>query len=164
MSKIGTEPPQKTRPWVKIAFAISLALNLAVVGIIAGAIVRHGGQGELARGHASISAFGAPYMRALSKPQRREIGQEVRQALGPAVPDRRARRAAFREVLDSLRADPFDRGRLAAATRQQAQTAVSVQAAAQAAWLDLVSQMSPDERESYADAIEATLRKTSKKR
>mgnify|MGYP001823496119 CR=1 FL=1 len=103
-------------------------------------------------------------MRALSKPQRREIGQEVREALGTAVPDRRARSAAFREVLDSLRADPFDRGRLAAATRQQAQTAVSLQAAARAAWIDLVSQMSPDERESYADAIEATLRKTSKKR
>ena len=148
-----------TARWVKVALAVSLALNLATAGVIVGSFFRSGGPGPRSGAAPEISAFGAPYMRALTKTERRDIARHVRSSLGTDLPDRRARRAMFREVLASLRAEPFDEGRLVAATARQADTAVAVQRAARQAWVEKVSKMSPEERSRYADAVEAGMKR-----
>ena len=155
--------PGGTR-FLKIALGLSLALNLAVAGVVVGALARPDGpvfKGARAPGAAT---FGAPYMRALSKDQRRTIAGEIRAELRDAVPDRHYRRQLFEDVLQGLKADPFDPKVLTAATQRQAETAVAVQQAAQRAWIEMVSQMSPKERQEYADAVETSLRKRHDKR
>ena len=149
---------------LKIVLGLSLAFNLAVVGLLAGALVRHDslpGRSDRAPG---LSAFGAPYMAALPRTDRRRVFAAVRAGLAGEVPDRHARRALFRDVLAGLRADPFDRARLEAAVGRQAQTTIAVQAAAQKAWLDIVTEMTDAERLEYAYAVEEVLRRGPKRR
>ena len=153
------QPKTATALWVKVILGVSLALNLAIAGVIIGAFARSDGVGARAGAAPDIAAFGAPYMRALSKSQRRDIARQIRDDLGSDLPDRRARRDMFREVLASLRAEPFDEARLIAATTVQADTAVAVQNAARQAWIGKVSKMSAEERSHYADAVEAGMKR-----
>lgn len=154
----GTTRP-KTRPGIKILLAVSLALNLAVAGVVLGALTRGDGGSDRGQRHHTLSAFGAPYMQALSRGERRQILSEIRNDPERPIPDRAARRAMFQDVLKVLRATPFDRDRLAQAVSLQAETTVSVQRSAQRAWLDLVADMSDAERAEYAFAVEENLRR-----
>jgi uncharacterized membrane protein len=156
--------PKKTGRGVKVALAVSLALNLAVAGLVAGAFLRHGGLGE--RGHSApaLHTFGTPYMRALTPDDRRAVLSALRSAGGPDLPDREARREMFQEVLEHLRAVPFDAAALKRSVARQASAAVSTQQAAQAAWLSVVSGMTDAERAAYAEAVEEALRRRQERR
>ena len=60
---------------VRIALAVSVALNLAVVGVVAGAALKHGGSGhEMERD----SGFG-PFSEALSREDRRALRGQILQ-------------------------------------------------------------------------------------
>lgn len=142
----------------KVLLGVSLAINLAVAGMVAGAVMRHDGFPDRDKRGPELGAFGAPYMRALPKETRRELFTQMRADAGNAFPDRKARRALFRDVLDSLRASPFDPAALEALLARQASTTVQVQQAAQAAWMKVVSEMSDAERATYADAVEESLK------
>lgn len=144
---------------LKIALGLSLAINLAVAGLIAGALLRPDGPPGRSERTPGLSTFGAPYMMALPRSDRRRVLAAIRTGLAGEVPDRQARRALFRDVLASLRAEPFDRARLEAAVGRQARTTIAVQAAAQKAWLDIVTDMSAAERLEYACAVEEMLRR-----
>jgi uncharacterized membrane protein len=143
----------------KIALGLSLAINLAVAGLIAGALLRPDGLPGRSDRAPGLNAFGAPYMMALPRSDRRKVLAAIRVRLAGEVPDRQARRALFRDVLAGLRAEPFDRARLESAIARQAQTTIAVQAAAQKAWLDIVTDMSVAERLEYAYAVEEVLRR-----
>ena len=67
--------PGGTR-FLKIALGLSLALNLAVAGVVVGALARPDGPGFKGARAPGAATFGAPYMRALSKEQRRVIAAE----------------------------------------------------------------------------------------
>lgn len=152
----------KTRRSIKILLGCSLALNLAVAGLVAGAIVRNDGvRGPGAR-HYALNAFGAPYMQALSRSDRRQVISQIRNDPNQAVPDCQARRDMFQNVLSALRATPFDRERLTQAVLQQADTTVAVQRVAAQAWLKVVSEMTDTERAQYVLAVEENLRKRRK--
>jgi hypothetical protein len=69
----------------------------------------------------------------------------------------------FAEVVDALKAQPFDIGSLSAAVARQADTTVSVQKRAQAAWLEVVSNMTDTERQRYAVAVEDVLSQKNKR-
>ncbi|WP_299678991.1 periplasmic heavy metal sensor [uncultured Roseobacter sp.] len=142
---------------IKILLGVSLALNLAVVGLIGGAVLRHGDGKGMGPRSTGFGAYGLPYMMALPREDRRQIGRVIRS--GADLPDRSARRALYRDVLSALRATPFDAGVLAAAAARQAETTIAVQKTAQAAWLDVVAGMSDAERSAYADAVEDVLRR-----
>ncbi|MDW3225561.1 MAG: periplasmic heavy metal sensor [Paracoccaceae bacterium] len=157
-----TEKPesnQKLPRLYKIALGVSLALNLAVAGLIGGAALRFG---EDARGglrSAGLGAYGLPYMLALPKEERRQVMKAVRSDHKGPVPDRAARRALYAAVLSDLRAEPFDIEALSGALNTQAETTIAVQKSAQTAWLAVVAQMSDSERAAYADDIEDVLRR-----
>ena len=55
----------------KILLGVSLAVNLAVAGLIAGAFVRKGSD-ALMRGNAQVN-YARPYIQALPLDQRREV-------------------------------------------------------------------------------------------
>jgi len=94
-----------TAIWVKIVLALSLALNLAVIGVVVGAMAK-GGRGGNERLQNEIS-FG-PFTEALSRADRRAL----RVAFLARVPELRANKdaakAEFATVLQSLQADPFE--------------------------------------------------------
>ena len=99
-----TPPPGSGGPrWIKIALAVSVALNLAVAGLAAGAWLREGHS----RGMPRDMSFG-PFTEALSDADRREL----RRALGDRAPGfreaRQEMRADLTTLLATLRAEPFD--------------------------------------------------------
>ncbi|WP_299691116.1 periplasmic heavy metal sensor [uncultured Tateyamaria sp.] len=140
--------------WVRILLALSLALNLAIVGLVAGLLTR--GPGPLRGGGPGLS-YALPYIVALDRTDRRAVMGAVRN--DPSLPDRRSRKAQFDDMLAALRAEPMDRAAVRAVLASQADGVARVQAVAQEAWLDTIEAMSPQERRNYADTVEAVLQK-----
>jgi len=145
----------KNGKWMRWALGLSLGVNLLVVGLVAGAAYRfdgpHGGPGGSARD------FGTPYIAALAKDRRREIFKGLRQDRPAGHLDRAARRALYSEVVQALRADPFDVTRVRSVLDQQASASVTVQQAVQDAWLAEIASMDASERAAYADRLQEVL-------
>ena len=152
-----TSPRARAPMWMRILLAVSLALNLLIVGVVVGAVVRFGG-GPPPR--AGVD-FALPYVRALEPGDRRAIFREVRR--GGAAFDRDAKRARYAAVVAALRAEPLDRDALAALVSAQADAAKQMQGAAQEAWLNLVSDMDAAERAEYAERVAAFAERRGKK-
>lgn len=155
---MDTTPPSRVPRRMKIILGLSLALNLAVVGLIAGAVWRH----EEPRGGARSAGFGAyglPYMIALPRAERRVVIGAVRAGREAGVPDRAARRALYGDVLAALQARPFDPTALSAALGRQTEATLQVQEVAQGAWLAVITGMTDADRADYAQQIEEVLRR-----
>jgi uncharacterized membrane protein len=146
-----------TARWVKVLLGLSLAVNLAVAGMVAGIVLRHDGGRERQDRVAPLAAFGAPYMKALPRDDRRAVLRSLRAGEAGPLPDRAARRAMFLEVVEVLRARPFEPQALAEAVSRQSEASVAAQQRVQDAWLGVVGAMSQEERMAYADAVEALL-------
>ncbi|HEX9858674.1 MAG TPA: periplasmic heavy metal sensor [Paracoccaceae bacterium] len=140
--------------WLRLALAASLALNLAVAGVIGGAILKG------AREHRSAMVrdlgFG-PFTEALGPEDRAAL----RSAFLERAPDFRARRRDMREdfaaVLAALRAEPFDAAALGAAMGRQMGRAAEQMALGQALMTEHIAAMSPEARKRFADRLEASL-------
>lgn len=153
--------PRK-KPWLKLAFIGSLAVNLAVVGMVAGAFMRDDGIRD--RRTPGLGAYALPYMKALSGPDRRAVISAIRQGQPDRSADRQERRKLYTDVLDQLRADPFDVVALRGAIDAQAGKTMKIQLLAQSAWVDIVANMSAQERKSYAQSVEDNLKSRAKPR
>lgn len=138
--------------WIKILLAVSLALNLAVVGLVAGFAMRGG---PMMAGRVPAMGYAMPYVLALPHEVRRDVFGAVRQ--DKSYRDRRERRAEYRRMIAALRATPFDTAAVEAVLARQAEGASQVQSAAQAAWLDAVARLSDAERMAYTRRMEDAL-------
>lgn len=165
MSDQSSTPPTPTPPvspmtpapatprGVKIALALSVALNLAVAGLAVGAWLGNGPH----RGMPRDMSFG-PFSEALDDADRRAIRRALMERLGEFRQQRAAARAEFETLLGVLRADPFDAEALKAA--------LAALEARNAERLDLgrglietrLIEMTPDERAAFADRLEKGLR------
>lgn len=137
--------------WIRIALALSLAANLAIVGLVAGFALRGGPMG----GRTPAMGYAMPYVLALPRDLRRDVFRAVR--AGKDVPDRRARRAEYRQMIAALQASPFDPAAVQAVLGRQGEGASRVQAVAQAAWLEAVSRLSDGERMEYTARMQDAL-------
>lgn len=139
---------------LKIALAVSVALNLAVAGVVAGAWLKDGPS----RGMPRDLSFG-PFSEALGPEDRRAL----RKALADRAPGfretRQAAQAEFAALLDALRASPFDPAAV--------QSALASIEARNAGRLELgrslievrITQMSEADRLAFADRLENGLRR-----
>jgi uncharacterized membrane protein len=152
MSEPGVKKPGRG---LRIALIASLAVNLLVIGAVAGAVMRKGGSDGPRGQMQGQSSYGMPYIRALSKEDRRKIGADIRASGQDRKAQRAARRALYSEVLSALRADPFEAAALEAALDKQVSAAHSALQVSQGAWFDHVVQMSDADRTTYADRLEA---------
>ncbi|MBW4708464.1 periplasmic heavy metal sensor [Roseobacter sp. YSTF-M11] len=148
----------------KILLGVSLALNLAVAGLIVGTMIRHGEAGRAGFRTAGLGAYGLPYMIALPNREKRAVIRAVRQNGATGVPDRATRRALYSDVLTALRASPFNPEQLSAAVTRQATTSIAVQKSALEAWLRVVGQMTDAERAAYARDVQDVLRRGPRRR
>lgn len=156
-----TPPPAAPAPatprGVKIALALSVALNLGVAGLAVGAWLGDGPH----RGMPRDMSFG-PFTEALDEDDRQEIRKALLERLGEFREQRAAARAEFETLLATLRADPFDAEALKAA--------LATLEARNAQRLDLgrslietrLIEMSPKERADFADRLEKGLRRGGK--
>lgn len=140
--------------WIVVALVVSVALNLAVAGLAAGAWLRDGPGRDLPR----EMSFG-PFTKALSDADRREL----RRALGDREPGFRAAREAARAelaaFLDTLRADPFDPAAAESALAAIARRATDRLDLGRDLMTGRVLAMSESERKAFADRLERSLKR-----
>lgn len=160
------EEPAKSRSGMsrgwKLLLAVSLALNLAVVGIIAGSALkfsRDGGRSFAARD----TAFG-PFTEALSSDQRRAL---LRGMSDRGVALRQARedfRNDIGALVEALQQEPFDVEAFKTLLLQQGERVETRANEGRLALTDLVAQMSADERKAFAERLSRALSDRHKRR
>ena len=152
---VSNTPVAATSRGVKIALAVSLALNLAVAGLAAGAWLRDGPRGGMPRD----MSFG-PFSEALDDADRKSIRRALLSRIGEFREQRQAAKAEFEALLVALRAEPFDPAAM--------QSALSAIEARNSERLELgrrlietrLTEMSPEARRAFADRLEAGLRRS----
>lgn len=154
--KTGSSGPGSSGKGLRIALAVSVALNLAVAGVVVGAMVKH--DGPAGRMEGRDLGFG-PFTEALTPEQRATL----RRAYIAKMPDLRAARqemrADQRTLLANLRADPFDPAALSAVLASQSQRATGQLAVGQGLLRDLLLSMDAQARHGFADRLEERLKK-----
>lgn len=147
--------PAGMRPWLKVVLFTSLALNLAVAGVMIGAVVRFG---PFDGGHPPrLDMVVGPYTHALSHQDRRAIGERLRDDYRAARPSREQVRAEFAEVLTALRAKPYDGDKVEAILMRQMKIGTERQERGQHLLIERLEQMSDTERAEFADRLEEGL-------
>ena len=141
---------------IRILFVLSLALNLLVVGILAGAWIRHGPPD---REFSSRGAIGAVLYRELPRADRRALRDGLRQSVDSRV----LRNVRVGPELDALlRAEPFEPQAVRILMDRQASALMTGQNAMRDGWIEILSRMSPEDRLAYADRLKAALDKRRK--
>ena len=153
---------QSSGRWVRIALAISLAVNLGIAGVVAGVMFRNGGpmHGEMM---ARDLGFG-PFTEALSKEDRSELRRAFLTKLPELRDGRRAMRQDFSALLLQLRAVPLDKDGLRAAFDRQNARNLERLGLGQKLIFDLVVGMTDEARQEFAERLERSLTKGAKGR
>lgn len=139
---------------VRIALAVSVALNLAVVGVVAGAALKHGGSGhEMERD----IGFG-PFSDALSREDRRALRGQILQRAPELRSVRKETQADTQSLLVALRAEPFDAAGLTAVMETQRARMAGRLELGQTVLRDFLIAMTPEARKDFADRLEARLK------
>ncbi len=146
-----------SRLW-RMIFVISLALNLAVVGLVVGAVA----SGRLGDGPPRAFDLGlGPVARALDPQERRAIGMALRRDAGLRRGEMRAQTAL---MIASLRQDPFNPDALRDVIAEQRARLGDIQNAAQEAFINQITAMSPERRAAFADVLEQELSRPPRER
>ena len=153
--------PRAPGRWLKTALVASLALNLAVAGLVTGALL--GERRDQRRPPAAEMARDlglGPYTRALETDDRRALGEAVRARVRAAGGPRAIRaeiRQDFAQVLGAIRAEPFDADRVAALIAAQGARAEARRDLGAALLVERLAGMDAERRAAYADRLEAGL-------
>lgn len=152
-------PPQPPRPMargIKILLAVSLALNLAVVGTVAGFALRFHDTDRPGPAAVRELNFG-PFTEALTRDQRRAMLRSFADRQ-PGLRDMRAQmRGEFDAVLSALRATPFDGIAFRTAIESQSNRIADRAEAGRDALVTLVLQMSDTDRAEFVARLEKSL-------
>lgn len=148
MANETTAPPpaseRRTSRWLKVAFVLSLAVNVLFFGAIAGAWWRGGGPFG-GRGAGNIVSFMAslPPERRADLMQRSKGLREQTRALRQVV------RQAARDRAAALLAEPFDKQRFIDAQTRQIEAEQRLRLAVRDVMAEAASNMSEKERKAF---------------
>lgn len=151
-----SRPAQEPRPGgsrrLKYALIASLALNLLVVGAVAGTMIGFGKHHGPRGGHPRGEDFGLMGLtRTLPEERRKEIRKQLREdrvRLRPLFEDIRVAR---REAADRLAAEPFDRAALEGALATVSDRERTLRQEAVGIFVGHVERLSAGERRTLAD-------------
>ncbi|MAJ62857.1 MAG: hypothetical protein CL558_02290 [Alphaproteobacteria bacterium] len=131
--------------WVlAIALFLSLGLNLALGGFIAGkGGFRHGPGGHVARGFHEVA-------RTMNDADRKVLREAFKEGMSAMRGAREERRELGGAVRRALKAEPFDRAALEAAMADFDQHRDRVGSAMQSAFVEAAGRLSPDGRRKLA--------------
>ena len=151
---MAEDTPQKPKRLWKIIFAISLALNVAVLGLVAGIGLRSAG-GKPPQSY----EFGlGPIGQAMTKEQRRNVGRTLRSNADLHEFGRTRGKRMVSGIVDALRAETFDADALRSAMTGADERIAILQSAARDAFVTQVEAMPMDERAALADRLEEVSR------
>lgn len=143
MSDTQTKP----RRWLRVLLVASLALNLLIIGLAVGAMLRFGGH-EKKKGPRPVAAT---LYRALPDADRDAIRVRTRELYD----SRKGRRSSDLDALiASLAAEPFDAEAMKSLIRAQHADRDAHSLAVRMVWADHVAQMDAPERQAYVRALQ----------
>lgn len=149
--------PASAGRWTKILLAASLALNLLVVGLAVGSVLRDGPP----RGGRDFGL--GPISEALSHGDRKTLRRAFLERHPEARTDRREMRAEFDVLLAALRAEPFDPAALDQALQAVARRNADLLATGRELVAERLKAMDGAERADFADRLEDGLRRFGRK-
>ncbi len=129
-----------------VALFVSLALNLLVVGSVAGAVWRYRAPPPMP-GVVIPNLLG--YASTLPAERRKQLEQQTREERNHVRPFRREVRAAREETIKALVAEPFDRDRFLAAQARQAEAENRARTAVQDLYVKIADSLTPEERHAF---------------
>ncbi|WP_394154495.1 periplasmic heavy metal sensor [Loktanella salsilacus] len=141
-------PPSRRTRIMRIALAISLAVNLAVAGLALGFALR-GHDGKPPR---DFDMSLGPVARALLPEDRLAIRNALK--TNPDMPQRRPRADDIADLVAALSADPYDSQALRATLAQPVGRAAKVQDIAATVLADRIDAMSPADRLALAGRLQ----------
>lgn len=142
---------------VKIALGLSLAVNLLILGLVAGAMLALGPP-RSAEDDPRLRTLGlGPFAIALSRVDRAAVSDRIDRAALSA--ERRALGAGLSQMRAALLAEPFDRAAAEAALARSRHAAEAMQGLGHAALLDQIERMDAAERAALAERLGRVLRR-----
>ena len=141
------EDTQKPGRATRILLFCSLALNLAILGLVIGTLTSGRMQDGPPR---SIDLSLGPIARALEPEDQREVRRSLRQSIRLRDIDMRGR---FSAVQEALTAEPFDPEAFGALVRSQQLDLQRLQQKAQDALIAHIAQMTPEQRAAFAERL-----------
>jgi uncharacterized membrane protein len=142
----GGRAMRRAPRWVLGLLFVSLALNLVVIGSVAGAVWRF-------RAPPPWSGAVVPnligYASSLPAERRKQLWQAIAEERRSARPFRREVRAAREETIKALTAEPYERQRFLAAQARQAETENRARAAVQELYIKIADGLTPEERRAF---------------
>ncbi|MEM8787368.1 MAG: periplasmic heavy metal sensor [Pseudomonadota bacterium] len=151
------KPPVGWPRWAKVALTASVALNLAVVGIVAGAVIRGPNVGHMAA-NLPIDGFRG-ISRAMPSEDRAALREDVRANRADFRAAHRALRRSRAEFLTALRTEPFSPETVAEVFDTQAEVWNGLGQASRQILIERIAAMTPEARAAFADNLEKSLRR-----
>ena len=146
---MADQPPKKAGAsrLLRIALVASLALNLAIAGLFIGSAA----SGRLKSGPPPNFEIGlGPIGRVLSSEERREIRRNLLRDGSMRELNLRGR---MDQMIAAMQADPYDPEIIRALMADQIAKSTALQSNAQDALLQVISDMTPERRAAFADAL-----------
>ncbi|MBL3702344.1 periplasmic heavy metal sensor [Sulfitobacter sp. BDSS02] len=137
----------------RIVLILSLAANLLFIGLMVGAVMRHGHDGPRYRDRPP--SVGAALFRALPREDKREIREAMHQR-DSLVRDAE-RQSDFAEIRALLVAEPFDAAALEDAMRRQIDKRHDFIEQAQVDWVARIAAMDAGERAEYVERLDRVI-------
>lgn len=156
---VDTTKP-KTPLWMRLTLFVSLALNVLVVGAIAGFLLMGSPDRRSDRDRFDFGSF---YMRALSEQDQRALRRDFVSGLQKQGRDRGAFLSDLSATLDTLRATPFDAEAFEAALADQSRARAQREDIGRQILANRIATMTDAERATYADRIEERLNELAKR-
>lgn len=150
-----TEEKKQRRPLRGLLVA-SLAVNLAVVGIVGGALIAHH-RFDGKDGPRGSERYATPYVKALSHEDRRAVGRSIWRSYRDGGVGVRGDKALYRETVALLRAETFDVQALDTALHEIDVAAEGRRELAREKLVAHIAAMTQQERAAYADRLEDVL-------
>ena len=148
-------PPPKPGRGLRIALAVSVALNLGVAGIVGGSFFHDGGGGR--SNMIRDMGFG-PFDEALTPDDRDALRKSMVQRAGDLRAARQQMESDATAILTALRASPFDPAGLTAALGAQEQHLADRLTLGTGLMRDFLVALPQDERAEFADRLEEHMR------
>lgn len=160
MTDSSNTTPKKRLRKTHIVLVTSLALNFAVVGVVAGTMLRGGEPAETQGRVTQARDFGfSPHIGALSLDDRRDVGKAFMRQAGSHRAARLRVQRIYEDMIKSLIADPFDLAVFEALLEQQQTDLAEKQRIGAELLTQKVSEMDDQARAEYASRLDQMLKR-----
>ena len=153
MKMINKSKQKHIRKIWKIIFAISLALNISIIGAIRGLTFKHKTNVFKDISNLRDQQIGSFYIRALNQNQKHELRRTLRKLINDNETRRAIIEASRQETINTLRRTEFEEDTFRVIVKAHADKSFQLLELAQENLIYLINSMSLEERLNYADRI-----------